>query len=362
MFLSFLALLAASSGQSTTFRPSFECVNAKTTIEREICRDPTLAEADSLLARLYAAVGVSAFGKGSSNEAAAQRQWLKDRETCDHPNQDNLNSCLSYAYGNRNKALAVAALYSDPDLATVTLRKLDPEFAPMAEAIVLYASEPVGTDWQLSPLAQKRDSLLALLRPYQRNFEQDEMLSYGRDILDGEGIKTAEDAIKDENSFARFIQVASAYFREGPTPRSMPCGAIVRHPDLIDATDSAFGSTLDNFIIHPDCEETLPPLPQLATLIDRIIDGWPNCEGTIRFSAYRSFGAAVSKARLATGADLGTSSRMPRVKGVSSALVDATIRELAGYYVANDRAPVAAASKLARQKVQAVMSSGRYCP
>ena len=359
----FVMALALAAVQPASTAPSFDCSKGETPVERAICKDAGLAAADALMARLYGDVRVSAFGKGTSNQPAIQREWLKDRESCARPNPDNLKSCLEYVYAERNRQLAVAALYSNPAGAIEALRKIDSEFAPLAEAIVLYSNESPGTDWLSPSLARKREQLVGLLRPYQRKFEQDTMLSYGRDILDGEGIKTAEDAIRNEKSFAHFVQIASAYFREGPTPRSMPCGAILRHPALLDATASVFGSTLDNFIVYPDCDEMLPPLPRLSALVDRINAGWPDCEGTIRFSAYRSFVYAISEARLAMASDVSAKTpRMPRLKGVPTAQVEAAIKELTAYYVANDRAPVSPAPKLARQKIFAIMASGQYCP
>src|SRR5207248_2340721 len=93
--------------------PSFNCSGATDPIDLAICNDPKLAEADAVMGRLFAAVKVSAFGEGPSNELAAQREWLESRRTCRTPDRrvyPSRERCLSGFYERRNQALAVAAL------------------------------------------------------------------------------------------------------------------------------------------------------------------------------------------------------------------------------------------------------------
>ena len=352
-------------------RPSFDCARATGAIDQAICGDPKLAEADAVMARLFAAVKISAFGRRPSNALPAQRAWLKDRDDCRVFNKEIYKSreaCLATRYDNRNQELAVAALFAEPTLALETLRKTDPEAVPLYEAIILYVNGPAEWTWDKSP---DRQRMLKLLAPYADRFMADEEASFGRDILANSGIKEASDALKSEDNFIEFLQISSAYLKSGPTPRSLPCAAIVRRPELLHAADAIFGSTLDNFIFYPDCETTLPLLPRLDRLIKQIDETWPDCDGTIRFSAYRLFRAAENEARVAaldeihqlvSSPDGRQSNRaLPRLKGVPTAQVAAATAELAIYYKTYQRAAPADARVFARLKIFDLLSSGHSC-
>src|SRR5262249_16587034 len=153
---------------------------------------------------------VSAFGTGPSNMLATQRKWLADKcSTAD---------CLRYAYPLRIQELAVATLFRDPELALPIIRRFDPDGAPMQEAILLIPNEPVGANWSSPAYAVKRARILALLQPYATRFRDNETFSFGRSMLEAEGIVTAEDALKSENKLATFLKITSAYLDEGPKP------------------------------------------------------------------------------------------------------------------------------------------------
>jgi hypothetical protein len=356
--------------------PSFDCAKAKSRAETAICGDPLLAEYDAMMGRLYAATKVSAFGIGPSNMPALQREWLAD-QSCASPRNglEEVRGCLRYSYPLRIQELAVAALFRDPGSALPILRRFDPEGAPMQEAILLYASEPVGANWSSPAYAAKRAQMLGLLGPYAARFATDEKLVYGRDILKDEGIVTAEDALKSEKNFATFLKITSAYLGDGPspelpvlTPRFMACAAVLRHPKLLDATDAAFGSGLDNFIMDADCFQTLPPLPALDRLYKRVQALWEKCDGSIRFAGYRSFGVSVDATRLATRAAIHRFAvshqgrlALPKRRGIAPALIDSAVDELAAYYVRYRNAPVAEARAYALSEIAAIASNRQDC-
>lgn len=350
--------------------PSFNCSLAKSAIDKTICDDPKLAQADAVMGQLYAAAKTSAFGHGLSNEFAAQRQWLKEREDCGAFHKSVYKTraeCLSGRYEARNHDLAVATLFAGLPLALDTLRKIDPEAAPLYEAIVLYVNAPAS--WNLAGSPQ-RSRILQLLQPYFDDFRKDEQKGFGKDILQNEGISQPADALKSKHHFIQFLQIASAYLDGEPIPRPLPCAAIVRRPELIDASDAVFGSTLDNFILYPDCGETLPPLPQLERLNEQINKGWPDCEGSIRFSAYRFYSRAKNDARLASIGDINRFARsaearrpmrMPKLRGVPLAAINAAVAELTAYYRTYQKAPLTEARAFARSKVRDIVASGRSC-
>jgi uncharacterized protein YecT (DUF1311 family) len=326
--------------------PSFNCAAAKGPVETAICGNRKLAEADALMARLYPLVQVSAFGQGPSNQPAAQREWLKERGQCG----GNVE-CLQMNYDERNQQLAVALLFSNRDLAMRTLRSLNPKAAPLYEAITMY----VG--------GAPRDRLEPLLAPYFAD-------GSGATMLDPDGIKTPRDALKSDHNFAEFMQITSAYLRDGPVPPPFPCGAILRKPDLIDATNPAFGSSMDNSIFTADCEATLPPLPKLTALRDRINSTWPPCEGTIQYTFYRSFHVSATAARAATKSQIagfatskdGRSPKpLPRRTGVSPAMANAAIAELTAYYQKYQGASSADANAYAKSAVYGMFVAAHQC-
>jgi uncharacterized protein YecT (DUF1311 family) len=361
--LAALAVPAAAAPQPDRVGPSFDCAAAKDTIDRTICGDSGLAEADALMARLYSATKISAFGRGPSGELAAQRKWLADRaKDCERPRTPwkTRGECLADYNKDRNHALAVAALFSEPDLALATLKRLDPEAAPLYEAIVLYATAPT----------LQRERIAPLLKPYFDKFNANDDLVFGRSILEEDKIRSPVDALQSEHKFTEFLEITSAYLGGDPIPRPFPCAAIVRKPGLLGAMGPVFGSTLDNFVFYPDCDTTLPPLPAFDRLIRKINDSWPDCDGTIRFAAYRGYDSAQMAARLAGPRELGAfarsaagqgKARVRQVRGVPPTLVTATIGELAGYYQTYQKVSPATAKSAARAAVHDLMAGAHAC-
>lgn len=164
-----IACATAASAQSSKAAqpgPSFACTPGQGVIETTICDSPTLSAADREMAALYAANRVSAFGKGPSNLLVSQRAVLKQMQDCAKPTgKTSVAACLQDIYGGRNFELAIAALTRAPDLTLPVIRRFDPSFAPLLEAIGIWASEPETVNWSAPAQAAKRARLLALLRP-----------------------------------------------------------------------------------------------------------------------------------------------------------------------------------------------------
>lgn len=335
------------AAQSTSARPSFDCAKTTDVIEQTICGDQKLAQADSVMARLFAAARFSAFGEGPSSELALQRKWLKDRVDClDFKKRmiyESRAHCLARHYEFRNHDLAVAALFTEPELALTTLRQLDPEVAPLYEAIADYVT------------GAGRQHIEQLVEPYFTRFRSGSDMSY----LSNNGINAPADAVKSEENFVEFLQVASAFLQTGD-PRGFPCAAIVRRPGLLGAEDSYFGGAIDNAIFRSDCSETLPPLPKLDALVKAINHSWPTCEGISRFQIYRTFELDVDRARLGIDgvADKG---EVPRPKGVAAGLITAAINELSHYYAMFHRVAHGSPSALAMQNVRVILADGDEC-
>lgn len=354
----FAAPAAVAAPAPDRVGPSFECSAAKTAIERTICGDAGLSETDALMGRLFAATKTSAFGRGPSGEVAVQRKWLADRaKDCEKPGTPwkSTAECLADYNKGRLHELAVAALFTEPELALATLRRIDSDAAPLYEAITLYANAPSLPRAQIAPL----------LKRYFDKFNRNDDLVFGRSILEEDKIKSPADAVASEHKFVEFLMVTSAYLGGDPTPRPLPCAAILRKPALLGAMGPIFGSTLDNFVFYPDCDTTLPPLPAFDRMVAAINKSWPNCEGTIRFAAYRGYDSAQMSARLADPGQLAgfakSNAKLRQLKGVSPALVSAAIAELATYYQTYQKVGPAMAKAGALGAVRDILSGAHDC-
>ena len=349
--LAAIALLLLPASHAFAESPSFDCALAKSAIETEICKDPVLAKADALMAKLYFQAKTSAFRSGPSNQLSVQRAWVKDRQDClalDKTSYKSVRECLRARYNSRNLDLAVATVMSDPPVGLEVLPSLNPKAAPLYQAIRTYVRTP--TD---------RATLVRLLTPYFTRMASDEAQGFGREILADEKILRAEDMLVSDHSFATGLKVLSAYLEDEPL--TLPCEAALDRPGLLETVEPIFGSTLDNFVPRTDCEAALPPLPKFDALVEQVYKGWPECEGTIRFSAYRGFEAKVEAARLADGSGKARTKPAPRLKGVTPDAIAAATADLAKYYQTYRFLPPAKAQATAFGSVQTLLAAGHAC-
>ncbi|VWX51298.1 lysozyme inhibitor LprI family protein [Novosphingobium sp. 9U] len=354
-------------------QPSFACTAARTQVEQAICEDADLAAADRKMAELFALAKTSAFGRGPSNQLPAQREALRTIRACGTAGKSiPLKRCIAAAYATRNAELAVAVLVASPDTALPVLRQLDPGAAPLLEATALWAAEPVDADWSAATRRGARATITRLLRPYMAAMQNDENQSFGRSILtepgaDGVAVRSVDDLFVSDRHFANFLNVLGPYLPELDAGslltndrRTLPCAAIVRHPALLQATGPVFGSTMDNFVLDADCEQTLPPTPALTALSDKLLKAWPECDGTIRFAAYRGFETSMQMARL--GRVEGSNRKsVPKRTGVSAAEIEAARVELAAYYRSYLGQSVSTAQALARSAIAMILDDAHEC-
>lgn len=344
-----LLLLPAVSAQAA----SFDCAQAKAAIEVEICKDPVLSEADGVMGRLYSQARTSAFRSGPSNQLSLQRAWLKKRQDCLTPEiiaARTVQACMKSRYDDRNRELAVATVMSDPPTGLDVLDRLDPKAAPLYRAIRTYVRTP-----------SDRAGLIRLLKPYFDRMASDEAQGYGKDILADVKITRPEDMLVSDRNFATGLKVLSAYLDGEGGPLTLPCEAVLDRPGLLETVQPIFGSSLDNFIPRTDCAAALPPLPKFESLVMQIYKGWPECEGTIRFSAYRTFDGEVEAARLADGSGKLRTKPAPRLKGVAPDMVTGATAELAKFYQTYRFLPPAKAQATAFGSIQQVLASGHAC-
>ncbi len=322
--------LFAQAGNS----PSFDCSKAGTKTENFICSDPALSAADAKMAKLFALAQVSAFGKGTSNQLGMQRAWMKGRDGClslanDKSSEEgdkSVRACLMSNYRDRNGELTIAILLSHPKIALENLRADFPKMAPLYEALQLHMEK-----------APNRDRITALLEPYFVNMRDDPDKSYGNAVLVDIAASPAE-AMTSDRKFASMMSIMSVYISDSGDEAivAFPCAAIVNRPEMISAAGAYFGSTLDNFLMQPDCEASLPAQPRLDALAIALGKFWKNDDcggGTIRFAFYRGYAQTVTSARIGLPTDtIAPKKGQPGRPGLAPHLVRAAIAELADQY------------------------------
>ncbi|WP_448664449.1 lysozyme inhibitor LprI family protein [Sphingomonas sp. CJ20] len=349
--------------------PSFACSAATTPMEKAICADPTLSAMDREMAQLFGIAKESAFGGGPSNQLPAQRAALQDMRACAAPRAAQpIAACLTQRYAVRNQELAIAALLKAPATALPVLRRGDPGFAPILEAVALWSQAPVDADWSAPERARSRTRIAALLQPYLASLQTDAQQSFGNAILrdpgqDGIAVQSIGDLFRSDRHFAAFLNVLGPYLEEPKVsgmPRALPCAAIVRHPTLLKATGPVFGSTMDNFVLRNDCEASLPPLPSLTALKTKLYRSWPECEGTIRYAIYSGFNSDIDRARLGLVPG-GKTKALPARKGIAPADTAAVARDLTAYYATYLRRSPALAATTAQAALALVMEDAHQC-
>ena len=98
-FFLLLSLMGSSMVGAHAADPSFDCVNAKGTIEKMICNDDGLAALDRQLATVYAAATQKAVNEHPPVLQAEQRGWIKGRNEC-WKNADK-RTCVDQSYRRR---------------------------------------------------------------------------------------------------------------------------------------------------------------------------------------------------------------------------------------------------------------------
>jgi uncharacterized protein YecT (DUF1311 family) len=370
-------LMGINANAQTTSNPapSFDCAKATSALEKLICSDPEIAAADAMMAKLYALAQVSAFGSGASNQLAAQREWMSGRAECmkmtsEPSSEGRINGpreCLASDYRERNRDLAVAILLSHPDVALEALKKGSPQIAPLYEALQIYLTKPQSAKWSDPAHRDTGAKVAALLEPFYADLKKDDNKSYGLSVLSDIAASPA-DAMADDAKMGSAIGIISIYVNndEGNASFPFPCAAIIKRPAMISASAPYFGSTLDNFLPRPDCEQSLPAQPRMDGLVkelNRLYWSNEDCDGgTIRFAYYRSYDQIVVSARagLPIKSQNGESIQLVR-KGLRGELVTATLAELSDQYQRYIGLSKAVADKRARFWLGRMIADAGVC-
>ena len=330
--------------------PSFSCASPSK-IEALICADPELAARDRAMALLYAEVRTNVLDTGPSQQQAEQIKWLKYRDSGEC-NMGTLGECLTRTYDHRLEELAVSALFRKPTEALVELTRVNPNGAPLYEAMYRYAT--------IDDVGQRTEVVEKLITPA---FDKLNNGSSWTNILfkDAPDARTAASADK---SFSLFLNVAAS---NGFT-LTLPCAAIVQRPGLMAALGALYGSSLDGRLISTDCSTMLPELPNVTRLAKDASQAQPFCQGTIRFTISRYNAQLRVAVRLHRTEFWEAGNRRDsshneneapfRIQHRSS--IEAAQAELAAYYTRVFKVPTDIANADAREAINAVVVRAFY--
>ena len=121
-----VASLGGDPGVAISAAPGFDCEKAIKFVEKLICRDAELSQADQKMAQLYAAA-IKKLPPSRAAELRSQQQgWLKTRNDCETFTEPRRN-CVSYAYQQRISyvdALATGTSKVEAERSPPTLEEL----------------------------------------------------------------------------------------------------------------------------------------------------------------------------------------------------------------------------------------------
>ncbi|WP_157999573.1 lysozyme inhibitor LprI family protein [Nitrospirillum viridazoti] len=131
------ALLLSGIAQAATDGPSFDCAAAKTSTERAICADPTLAAQDRAVAQLYRQVLTQA-GTDVAALVGEQRRWLA---TWDHLCQGSAKptSPLTVGWATEAECLSQTMILRQAALTALSKGEDDPSLCRRASTTLTLA-------------------------------------------------------------------------------------------------------------------------------------------------------------------------------------------------------------------------------
>ncbi|WP_042442291.1 lysozyme inhibitor LprI family protein [Azospirillum sp. B510] len=260
--------------------PSFDCKAASTPVEKAICADPKLGDADKEIADSYKALQDLSGAADRDRLRAEQRAWLGQRNQC--ATASSPGACLGPILDARRTALsesmpkAVAAftaivdgIAGDPAGAAKRLAEIRGGLGKGWSAYLLRFGP--------SPDRAKAEGLLReAVAGIDDSFARE--TAAGVDIATDEGFLTALRVVSDELAMA------------------WPCSVMERRGAAAwKAMEPLYGSNRDNFGAEPACpdDKALLGAPVWKSVEDQLapmMEAASNRTGTIRFATYRQMG------------------------------------------------------------------------
>jgi uncharacterized protein len=350
---------------NSTRAEGIDCSKAINYMDKIVCTNADIKAQDATMAELYAVARVSMFGKGPSGEIFKQKTWLYNRKDCLPLAKDKRTSCVLDQYKARNLQLAFSAMPKVPEAALKVLREQKIKTEPVYEALTIFASEPDGSVWFSPDLQANQAKIIDLISPVIEDLKTEGDAEhpnkrFATQLLGDAGISKASDVFASSGDFAGFLRAATF---ESQTP--LPCGYVITRQALLDSTNANFGASPDNFIMISNCSITAPPTPKFQTLLKKIWDSWPNCEGTIRFGAYRNFNVSADRV-LSPSLRVIDDYKITKVEdqgliGVNKKNIRAAELEMTAYYVKYLGATQSKAAQFAKGQIIELMSAAHQC-
>ncbi|WP_455181523.1 lysozyme inhibitor LprI family protein [Azospirillum palustre] len=267
-------------GGAARAEPSFDCKAASTPVEKAICADPKLADADREIADLYKVLQDLSAAADRDRLRTEQRSWLAQRNQC--ATAATPGSCLGPVLDARRTALsdsvpkAVAALSAivdgipgDPAGAAKRLGDIRGGLGKGWSAYLLrFGPSPDRAKAE----ALLRESIAGIEDSYARE------TASGVDLATDDGFLTALRVVSDEMEMA------------------WPCSVMEKRGAVAwKAMEPLYGSNRDNFGAYPACPDdkallATPAWKAVDDLLAPMLEAASNRTGTIRFATYRQMG------------------------------------------------------------------------
>lgn len=274
------ALSIMLAGGTARAEPSFDCKAAITPVEKAICADSKLADADREIADLYKSLQDLSGTADRDRLRAEQRSWLAQRNQC--ATAAAPGPCLGPVLDARRTALsesmpkAVAAMS-----AIVDGIPGDPAGAAKRLGEIRGA---LGKGWNAYLLrfgpSPDRAKAEALLREAIAGIED----SYARETASGVDLAT-------DDGFLTALRVVSDEME-----MAWPCSVMEKRGAAAwKAMEPLYGSNRDNFGAYPACPDdkallATPAWKAVDDLLSPMLEAASNRTGTIRFATYRQMG------------------------------------------------------------------------
>lgn len=273
-----LALSVMIAAGTAHAQPSFDCKAAATPVEKAICADPTLADADTEIAGAYKTLQSLSGAADRERLRAEQKAWLTQRNQCATASS-SVATCLGPVLDARRTALAESV----PKAVAVLSSVVDGIAADPAVAGKRLAEirGGLGKGWTAYVLrfgpSPDRSKAEALLREAVEGIED----SYARETAAGVDLTTDE-------GFLTALRVVS-----DEVEMAWPCSVMERRGAAAwKAMEPLYGSNRDNFGAHPACPDdnallASPAWKAVDDLLAPMLEAASNRTGTIRFATYR---------------------------------------------------------------------------
>ncbi|WP_372397698.1 lysozyme inhibitor LprI family protein [Azospirillum sp. HJ39] len=260
--------------------PSFDCKAASTPVEKAICADPKLADADQELADSYKTLQSLSGNADRERLRTEQKAWLVQRNQC--ASAGSVTACLGPVLDARRTALA---------------ESLPKAVAAVATIVDGIAGDPAGAAKRLADirggLGKGWTAYLLRFGPSPDRKKAEALL---REAVEGIGdsfareVAASVDPATDEG-FLTALRVVS-----DDVEMAWPCSVMEqRGTPAWKAMEPLYGSSRDNFGAPPACPDdgALLATPAWKTVEDMLapmLEAASNRTGTIRFASYRQMG------------------------------------------------------------------------